>query len=120
MIDMRDYIQEQLDLWNLGSLVTVQGPEVARGDDYYELVVKYRLDENKNRHDVQFYDGRIQINIGYTRKGGYWNRRCIRLAIAQEGKEKREEQRSKIVWASAQKELTAGPSGRDSGGAFAL
>lgn len=120
MIDMREYIQQQLDLWSLGKLIAVVGPEQKRGDDYYELVVKYRPPGNEHRHDVQFFDGRIEINIGYTRKGGYWNRRCIRLAVAQEGKEKQEQKRSEIVWASAQKELTAGPSGRSASGAIEL
>lgn len=119
MFDMREYIQDQLDLWDLGNLIWVEGPEVTKrqGEDYYELVVKYRPHGNEKLSDPQFYDGRISINIGYSRKGGYWNRRCIRLAIRAEGLEKREEQHAQVVWSSAQKALTTG---RDDDGAFAL
>lgn len=117
IIDMREFIQENLDLWDLGKLTWVEGPHVKNGDDYYELVVKYRPHGNENLSDPQFYDGRITINIGYTRKGGYWNRRCIRLAIAEEGREKREALRAEVVWSSAQKALT---SGKNSSGAFEL
>lgn len=115
--DMRQFVQDQLDLWDLGKIVAVVGPEVARGDDYYELTVKYRPEGNEGLRDVQFYDKNIKINIGYTRKGGYWNRRCIRLAIAEEGRDRREEKRAEVVWANMPRELTTG---KNKDGAFEL
>ncbi len=117
IIDMRGFVQDQLDLWDLGKIVAVVGPQVKNGDDYYELVVKYRPPGNENARDVQFYDKRIEINIGYTRKGGYWNRRCIRLAIQEEGKEAREAKRAEVVWANMPRELTTG---KNKDGAFEL
>lgn len=114
---MREFVQQHLDMWGLGKIVAVVGPEIARGDDYYELVVKYRDPENANAHDVQFYDKNIRINIGYTRKGGYWNRRCIRLAIAAEGRDRQEERRAKAVWASMPRAIE---SGKNKDGAFEL
>ena len=118
MIEMREFIQQQLDLWDLGSLVKVKGPDVTNkpGEEYYELVVVYRTDSNAHH----FEDGYININIGYQRKGGYWNRRCIRRRIAEEGKKVLETKRAAVVWSSSQKALEAGPSARNEGGAFAL
>lgn len=118
VIDMREFIEGLLMQWDLGTLVAVDGP-TATSDDWYKLIVKYRPEENRHREDVQFYDKRIEINIGYSRKAGYWNRRCIRLAIAAEGRERQDDKIAEVVWSSAQRELTTGRE-REDGGAFAL
>lgn len=114
--DMRILIENLLAEWELGSLVAVVGPE-RTNNDWYKLIVKYRPPGNEHRADVQFYDKNIDINIGYTRKGGYWNRRCIRLAIDAEGRDAKDEQRAAVVWGSVPRALTTG---RNEDGAFEL
>ncbi|UVG35270.1 hypothetical protein SEA_CECE_264 [Microbacterium phage Cece] len=134
-IDMREYIQFHLDLYGLGKLVAVVGPERGgRSNDqsWYQLAIKYRPPGNEDKDNIQFYDGRVEVYLGYKNKGGYWNRRNIRIAIEKEARAKRheiEERRRraereaeeariiKAVWSSAQRSIT---SGRDDSGTFAL
>lgn len=111
-LDMREYIQFHLDLYGLGKLVSVVGPEHGGRDNdqsWYQLAIKYRPPGNERLSDVQFYDGRIEVYLGYRNKGGYWNRRNIRIAIEREAQRKRDEAVVKQVWASAQLAITAGP-----------
>jgi hypothetical protein len=111
-IDMRDFIQAELDRWNLGKLDTVVGPKRDGEYDPWKIHVKY-IPEGVTDH---FDYGSIWINIGYKREGGYWNRVWIRKAIAEEGRKALEGRRSEVVWKRAQLAIT---DGRDSG-SFAL
>lgn len=116
LLDMREYIQWHLDLYDMGRLVTVKGPERGGRDNdqaWYQLQIVYRQDPNASHFD----DGRIDVYLGYNRKGGYWNRRNIRVEIEKEAKKLREAATAKRVWARAQLSIT---DGRDSDGAFAL
>lgn len=114
--DMRNYIQEQLDEWQLGRLHWVEGPTRSQSGDsegQFIVVLKYRRPGSTDH----FTDGNIRINLGYTRKGGYWNRRQIRVAIRREGREQRDAVQAHQVWKSSQKAIT---SGRNESGAFEL
>lgn len=115
-LDMREYIQYHLDLYGLGNLITVKGPERGgsnRDQSWYQLRVVYR--SNSEAH--HFEDGYIEVYLGYRRSGGYWNRRNIRVAIEKEAKRVREETTVEKVWARAQLAIT---DGRESDGTFAL
>ena len=116
VIDMRAFIEEQLDLWELGKLVAVVGPEKT-DEDWFKLTVKYRPPGNEHRDNIQFYDKNITINIGYSRKAGYWNRNFIRKAIRDVGKEFQEQKVAEVIWSSMPRELTTG---RDADGRFSL
>ncbi len=117
-VNMRDFIQAELDKHALGKLIAVVGPERGgrhNDQDWWQIAIKYRPEVGGHHFD----DGRIEVCIGYRKKGGYWNRRQIRVAIAQEAKAKRTDEVVKVVWTSAQRELTSGP-GRNAKGAFEL
>ncbi|URP22310.1 hypothetical protein SEA_BIG4_277 [Microbacterium phage Big4] len=117
-LDMRDYIQYHLDLYNLGKMVTVKGPERGgRQNDqsWYQLRIVYRSDPNAHH----FEDGYIEVYLGYKNKGGYWNRRNIRLAIEKEANKKRDAQVVERVWQRAQLSIESGNS-RTSSGAIEL
>ncbi|UDL16503.1 hypothetical protein SEA_ZOOMAN_262 [Microbacterium phage Zooman] len=118
-LDMRDYIQYHLDLYNLGKLVSVKGPERGgRHNDqsWFQLRVVYRSGPDAHHFD----DGYIEVYLGYKQKGGYWNRRNIRLAIEKEANKKRDEQIVQKVWQRAQLSIEAGNSSRTSSGAIEL
>lgn len=113
---MREYIQYHLDLYDMGRLVTVKGPDRGGRDNdqaWFQLQIVYRLDPNASHFD----DGRIDVYLGYSRKGGYFNRRNIRVAIEKEAKMLREKATAERVWARAQLSITTG---RDSNGAISL
>jgi len=117
-MDMRVYIQNELDRWNLGGLVYVKGPEWEWEDSRqvygsYWLRIKYRADPNQDHLD----DEMIKVKLGGWAKGGYWNRRHIRVAIEREGKNKLNDIIIKKVWSSSQKALTTG---KNDSGAFEL
>lgn len=115
-LDMREYIQWHLDLYDLGRLVSVKGPERGgRNNDqaWYQLGIIYRMDPNASHFD----DKRIDIYLGYRRSGGYWNRRQIRVAIEKEAKLRREDRIVEKVWSRAQLAIT---DGRDENGSFSL
>jgi hypothetical protein len=116
VIDMRAFIENELAKWELGALVAVVGPEKTT-DDWFKLTIKYRPPGNEHRKDIQFYDKNIVVNIGYSRKAGYWNRTFIRKAIRNAGQEFQEEKVAAVVWSSMPRELTTG---RDEDGRFAL
>lgn len=121
-LDMRDYIQFHLDLYGLGKLVAVDGPNRGgshRDQSWYELAIKYRPPGNENARDIQFYDKRIEVYLGYKRTGTYWNRRQIRLAIEKEARKVREVAVVEKVWARAQLSIESGR-GRSANGAFEL
>ena len=124
--NMREYIQFHLDLYNLGKLVKVDGPHrggSSRDQGYYELGVIYLPPGNEHRDDVQFYQKRVNVYLGYSTKGGYWNRRNIRVALELHAKEIVREaavvEETHRVWHSAQTPLQL-TSGRNSSGAFEL
>jgi len=115
---MREYIQYHLDLYDMGKLVTVKGPERGgkqNDESWFQLQIVYRTDPNASHFD----DGRIDVFLGYRRNGGYWNRRNIRIAIEKEAKKLREVATATKVWARAQLSITDGK-GRDANGAFSL
>lgn len=124
--NMREYIQFHLDLYNLGKLVKVDGPKRGGSNNnqgWFELGVIYLPPGNDHRDDVQFYQKRLNVYLGYSIKGGYWNRRNIRVAIEQHAKTIQQEQiieeTNHRVWHSAQTPLQL-TSGRSSSGAFEL
>ena len=111
-LDMRTFIDYHLSLYGLGKLVAVDGPKRGgRSNDqsWWELAIKYRPPGNESLRDVQFYDKRIDVYLGYSRKAGYWNRRNIRVAIHKEAKRVHEENVVEQVWKSAQLAITSGP-----------
>lgn len=117
-LDMRDYIQYHLDLYNLGKMVAVKGPERGgkqNDQSWYQLRIVYRSDPNAHH----FEDGYIEVYLGYKQKGGYWNRRNIRIAIEKEAKKRRDSQVVELVWKRAQLSIEAG-NGRTSSGAIEL
>ena len=117
-LDMRDYIQYHLDLYNLGKMVAVKGPERGgkqNDQSWYQLRIVYRSDPNAHH----FEDGYIEVYLGYKQKGGYWNRRNIRIAIEQEANKKRDAQIVEKVWKRAQLAIESGNS-RSSSGAIEL
>lgn len=121
-LDARNYIQYHLDLYGLGKLVQVKGPKRGgKNSDqgWFECTIVYRPPGLEGVKDVQFYDKYIDVYLGRSRSFTYWNRRQIRVAIAAEGRERREEAMSEQVWKRAQLAITAGP-GRTEDGAFAL
>jgi hypothetical protein len=110
--DLRAYIEAQLQLHDLGALVYVKGPEWRETyfegigmRHHYGLSIKYRPEGVTNHLD----DHRLEVNIGNSNKGGFVNRRNIRLAIAAEAKLVKEREFVKIRWSSAQKAITSGP-----------
>lgn len=114
--DMRDMIERELAHWGLGKLVAVVGPKRGGRDedeDWYKLSIKYRIDPDQDHLN----DGRIEVVIGYDARGGYWNRRCIRVAIEREGKKIQRKTEVEQTWARSQLAIT---DGRESDGAFAL
>ncbi len=122
-LDMREYIEYHLDLFGLGKLVSVKGPKPGgKNQDmgWWCIDIVYRPPGNETVHDIQYYDKYIEVYLGYSREGGYWNRRNIRIEIEKEAKRRREEQNVEQVWKRAQLSLTAGPSARNSDGAFEL
>lgn len=115
-LDMREYIQYHLDLYELGSLVSVKGPERGgRNNDqsWYQLAIIYRPEVGGHHFD----DKRLDVYLGYRRAGGYWNRRQIRVHIEREAKRRREERVVEKVWSRAQLAIT---DGRSDDGSFAL
>jgi len=110
--DLREYIEAQLSLHELGRLVYIKGPDERRthfeGIGYREhwgITVKYRPFDGKD----QFDDHRIDINIGGNARGGWINQRSIRLAIAAEAEELKKREFVNKRWASAQRAITSGP-----------
>lgn len=117
-IEMRSYIQFHLDLYNLGKMVAVKGPERGgkqNDQSWYQLRIVYRSDP----HAHHFEDGYIEVYLGYKQKGGYWNRRQIRVAIEKEANKKRDAQVVEKVWKSAQLSIESG-NGRNSSAVFEL
>lgn len=117
-IDMRDYIQYHLDLYGMGKLVAVKGPERGgkqNDQSWWQLRLVYRTDPNAHH----FEDGYIEVYLGYKNKGGYWNRRQIRVAIEKRAKKLRDEQVVELVWSRAQLSIESGTP-KDENGAFAL
>ncbi len=114
-IDMRDYIQYHLDLYSLGKLDRIKGPmRGGRSNDqsWWQLNIIYR--DGDTHH---FDDKYIEVYLGYKNKGGYWNRRQIRVAIEKRAAEVRDAQVVEKVWKRAQLAIEA-PKTED--GAFAL
>ena len=112
MRDLCEYINAQLQLHGLGTLVYVKGPELRNTliegiglREHYGLTVKYRLPGSDNHLD----DHSIQINIGGNNKGGWINQRNIRLAIAEEARLVKEREFVDVRWKSAQRAITQGP-----------
>lgn len=115
-LDMRAYIEYHLNLYGLGTLVKVKGPERGgRNNDqsWYQLTIVYRMDPSASHFD----DGYIEVYLGYRRRGGYWNRRNIRVAIEKRAKTVREAADVERIWSRAQLAIT---DGRDSSGGIAL
>jgi hypothetical protein len=124
--NMREYIQYHLDLYGLGKLVKVDGPKRggSRNDQgWYQLGVIYLPPGHEDEADVQFYQKRVNVYLGYSTSGGYWNRRNIRIALESHAKEIRQtairEETTHKVWHSAQTPLQL-TSGRSKSGAFEL
>ena len=117
-LDMRSYIEFHLSLYGLGTLVTVKGPERGgkqNDQSWYQLRIVYRSDPNAHH----FEDGYIEVYLGYKQKGGYWNRRNIRIAIEKEANKKRDAQIVEKVWKRAQLSIESG-NGRTASGAIEL
>ena len=117
-LDMRSYIEYHLSLYGMGSLVAVKGPERGgkqNDQSWYQLRIVYRSDPNAHH----FEDGYIEVYLGYKQKGGYWNRRNIRIAIEKEANKKRDAQIVEKVWKRAQLSIESG-NGRTASGAIEL
>lgn len=110
--DLRAYIEAQLQLHGLGTLVYVKGPEERTSHfegvgvrSHYGITVKYRLPGATNHLD----DHSIHVNIGGNNRGGWINQRNIRLAIAEEARLVKEREFVEVRWKSAQRAITQGP-----------
>jgi hypothetical protein len=118
MRDLRAYIEAQLSLHDLGTLVYVKGPEpretyfegIGRRE-HYGLTIKYRLPGSTNHLD----DHAIHVNIGNNNRGGWTNQRNIRLAIAAEANLVKEHEFVATRWSSSQKAITSGAERTESG-----
>lgn len=117
--DMRQYLQTHLDLYGLGRLVTIKGPERGgsqRDQAWYQMTIVYRPEGVTNHLDDVYISN---IFLGYSRTGGYWNRRHIRVAIEKHARERhmatlyeerktREREEIDRVWKSARLAITDG------------
>jgi hypothetical protein len=111
--DLREYIQAQLNLHGLGTLVYVKGPylttthfENIGSRDHWEIAIKYRPEGVTNHLD----DHRLDVNIGGNNRGGWINQRNIRLAVAAEARLVTEHEFVEVRWKSAQRAITSGSS----------
>mgnify|MGYP006362124453 CR=1 FL=1 len=84
--DLRTYLQFHLDLYNLGRLVTVKGPDRGgknRDQSWFEITIVYEPPGVTNHLDHVYIQ---DVFIGYNKRGGYLNRRNIRIALEKEAR----------------------------------
>lgn len=114
-LNMRQYLQYHLDLYGLGRLVSIKGPNRGgknKDQSWFELTLIYEPPGVTDHLDNVYME---RVFIGYRNNGGYWNRRNLRIAIEREAERVRLKNRPKVerdvipeVWKSAQLAITDG------------